>query len=341
MSPNEHPSRPLKKARTPSTSLRLGLLMRKRRRELELSLEDIERVTYIRRKYLRLIEAGDYVSLPDDVYSRGYVKNYADQLGFDSKKILKIYTDERHNDSLHTTKPITSRASAGLMPIGSPTYTITPRKIFVLLTSLFVFIMVGYIGWQFSQLSVPPVINLVNQPQSIVNSSFVIVSGEVDSGSDVFINNSPILTSTDGSFSDRVMLVDGSNQIIITARNKFGKESSKTIVVETKLDTPRSALPTNVAPASFDGVEVQVSIGPQATYLVVKADGKEVFKGTMLPGSKQLFSAKESIKLTTGNAGSTAVVITNAVLANKDIGSLGSEGEPKQDIIFNKDTNIK
>jgi hypothetical protein len=61
----------------------------------------------------------------------------------------------------------------------------------------------------------------------------------------------------------------------------------------------------------------------------------------MLPGTKQLFQAKESIKITTGNAGSTNLKITNSIVADKSIGSLGSEGETKQDIIFSKDTNIK
>ena len=161
------------------------------------------------------------------------------------------------------------------------------------------------------------------------------------SGADVFINDSPILTSPDGSFSDKVLLANGINQIKVSARNKFGKEASKTIIVDADIGEIKSISPTDVRKNVFDGVEVQVAIGDQATYITVKADNKDVFRGTMLPGTKQLFAAKESIKLTTGNAGSTNLKVTNLVVADKSIGSLGSEGETKQDIIIAKDTNVK
>ena len=95
----------------------------------------------------------------------------------------------------------------------------------VALAAVFVIIVLGYVAWQFSKLSSPPVINLSNQEKTKVTTSYVIVSGEVDSGADVFINDSPILTSPDGSFSDKVLLANGINQIKVSARNKFGKEA--------------------------------------------------------------------------------------------------------------------
>jgi hypothetical protein len=150
-----------------------------------------------------------------------------------------------------------------------------------------------------------------------------------------------ILSAPDGSFSDRVMLVNGSNQIKISARNKFGKESTKTIIVESTAEGIDKVTPTEVNKNKIDGVEISIEAGQQAIYINVKSDGLEVFKGTMLPGSKQLFKAKDSIKLSTGNAGNTSVTLTNSLVANKNIGTLGPEGEPKQDIIFNKDTNIQ
>ena len=61
----------------------------------------------------------------------------------------------------------------------------------------------------------------------------------------------------------------------------------------------------------------------------------------MLPGAKQLFQAKESVRISTSNAASTNVVVTNSKVAGKDIGQIGSEAEPKQDILFAKDTNIQ
>ena len=341
MSPNEHSNKSNKIIPKKSTSLKLGELFRRRRQELDVALESVERNTHIRIKYLELIEQGNYTDLEDNVYSRGYVKNYAEFLGFDTKEILRLYTQERHDYSLSQGSSRAKVKKSSLKPIDSQTFTVTPKTFLVALAGLFLIIMVGYVGFQLSKLSTPPAINLSNQEKSTVTTSYVIVSGEVDSGSDVFINDSPILTSPDGSFSDKVLLADGTNQIKITARNKFGKEASKTIIVVASLGEIKKINSAELRKSTFDGVELQVSIGNQASYIVVKSDNKEVFKGTMLPGTKQLFLAKESIKLTTGNAGSTNLQITNAVVADKSIGSLGSEGETKQDIIFSKDTNIK
>lgn len=338
MNQNEDTKVQNKKVNLSRNGLRLGELLHKRRKELKLSFEDIEQETHIRRKYLKLIEAGDYSALPNDVYSRGYVKNYSEHLGFDTKEILRLYSQERHQ---HAESSGQSKEPARtLKPIDSQTYTITPRSILVVLTSLFVLIMVGYVGWQLSQLSTPPVITLTNQEKSIVNTSYVIISGEVDGGSDVYINDSPILTTPDGSFSERVMLVEGSNQIKISAKNKFGKESSKTIIVESKSASAQAA-GVKIKAEKFDGIEVLVSVTGQATFLTVETDGQSTFKGTMLPGSKQVFSAKDRIKITTSNAGSTQIRVTNSVVADHDLGAIGKQGEAKQDIIFTKDTEIK
>ena len=338
MTQNESNSQQNKKISLGRNGLRLGELLQKRRKELKLSLDEIERDTHIRRKYLKLIEAGDYSALPNDVYSRGYVKNYSEHLGFDTKEILRLYSQERHQytESSGNTKP----PARTLKPIDSQTYTITPRSILVILTSLFVLIMVGYVGWQLSQLSTPPIISLTNQEKSTVNSSFVIISGEVDGGSDMFINDSPILTTPDGSFSERVTLVEGSNQIKITAKNKFGKETTKTIIVESKASSTQAAA-AKIKTEKFDGVEVLIAVDNQTAFITVEADGKSVFKGTMLPGSKQLFTAKDRITITTSNAGSTQVRLTNSVVADRDFGAVGRQGEAKQDIIFTKDTEVK
>lgn len=338
--PNEEPKIKSKISPTFKANLKLGDLLRRRRNELNLSLDQIERSTHIRKKYLKLIEAGDYANLANDIYTKGYIKNYADHLGFESKEILKLYSSERTEYNQTSGLP-SEHQKSGLKPIDSQVFAITPRTILFSITSIFVLIMVIYVGWQLSQLSTPPVIRLANQDKTTTNSSFTIVSGEVDSGSDVYINDSPILSSPDGSFSERVMLVGGSNQIKVSAKNKFGKESSKTIIVEAKIAGLKDAASGIVRNSTFDGVEISIKAGPQAVLITAVADGREVFKGTMLPNSKQLFQAKDSIKLSTGNAGSTDLTISNALVANKNIGTLGGEGESKKDIIFNKDTNVK
>lgn len=342
VSPHEKPAKQSSpKPLSTNGEVRLGELLRKRREELEISLDEAETATKIRQKYLELIESDRLQKLPNDVYTRGYVKNYAEFLGFDTKEILKLYTVERHKQASSAPPQPKHKNPLGLRPIDSQSVIFTPKSIIITLAAILIIGLFTYVGWQFSQLSAPPKINLNNQDQSTVNTSFVIVSGDVDSGSDVFINDSPVLSTADGSFSERVALADGTNQIKVSAKNKFGKESSKTILVTTKLNKQTVDTSATMSNATIDGVEMTVKITNQATWIVVQTDGQDGFRGTMLPGTQQTFKAKDNIKLTTNNAGSTDVILTNSVELKKDLGTLGRDGEAKQDLVFSKDTDIQ
>lgn len=64
---------------------------RKKREELGKSIEEISEITKIKKSYLIAIEEGNYNELPLEVYTRSYIKNYAQFLGIDYKKALEDY----------------------------------------------------------------------------------------------------------------------------------------------------------------------------------------------------------------------------------------------------------
>lgn len=150
-----------------------------------------------------------------------------------------------------------------------------------------------------------------------------------------------ILSSPDGSFKEKVALIDGVNQIKITAKNKLGKTTviNKTVVAH--LPQIASVTPTPTPGVPLNGVELTVKVNGQAAWIIVETDGHEAFRQTMLAGTQQVFKATNQIKLTTGNAGATSLKLSNSVVTGKDIGSLGRPGEVKAGLIFNKDTQVQ
>jgi hypothetical protein len=58
-------------------------------------LEQVAEATKIRTTYLEALEAHDWKALPADVFTRGYVRTYAEYLGLDQEHLLKVYTRER------------------------------------------------------------------------------------------------------------------------------------------------------------------------------------------------------------------------------------------------------
>lgn len=65
------------------TEGKIGLVLERARRDRGLSLEEAERATKIRKRYLSGLESDDYTVLPDAVYARGFLKTYANFLGLD------------------------------------------------------------------------------------------------------------------------------------------------------------------------------------------------------------------------------------------------------------------
>ena len=62
---------------------KIGRVLERARKDRGLSLEEAERATKIRKRYLEGLERDDYTVLPDAVYARGFLKTYANFLGLD------------------------------------------------------------------------------------------------------------------------------------------------------------------------------------------------------------------------------------------------------------------
>jgi len=66
----------------------VGQLFAEKRKELKLSLKEVESATSIRIGYLEAIEAGQMENVISPVYAQGFVKQYAAFLGMDGDKIV-------------------------------------------------------------------------------------------------------------------------------------------------------------------------------------------------------------------------------------------------------------
>lgn len=67
----------------------LGRILKTTRESKGLTLDEIQERTKIRKRYLQAIEDGDLAILPGLVYARGFIKNYAEQLGLDGQALMQ------------------------------------------------------------------------------------------------------------------------------------------------------------------------------------------------------------------------------------------------------------
>lgn len=69
----------------------MGEVLRESRQRRNLSVEQAEEDTKIRKKYLVALEEDDYSELPPPVYARGFLQIYAEYLGLDPRFVEKLY----------------------------------------------------------------------------------------------------------------------------------------------------------------------------------------------------------------------------------------------------------
>jgi len=81
----------------------IGATLRRRREDKQISLEHIESTTRIRQSFLRAIEAGNIDKLPEPIYIRGFIKQYAEALDLDGTELANSFPLEDYRQSL---KPV-------------------------------------------------------------------------------------------------------------------------------------------------------------------------------------------------------------------------------------------
>lgn len=69
----------------------LGRLLQQARLERNMTLDDVEELTKIRKRYLQAIEQGDFRALPGSFYARAFVKAYAEAVGLDPAQVVRMY----------------------------------------------------------------------------------------------------------------------------------------------------------------------------------------------------------------------------------------------------------
>lgn len=304
----------------------LGDKLAKKRNSLHLDIKDVEKAIKIPSRHIKNIEEGNFSQLPPDVYTRGFVKSYASFLSLDPKQILRSYDKERGLET--KVKMIKDPKPKAKPALKTPKLIITPKKMILLASSVAVFAILFFIGWQVKILTAPPSL-VVKSPGDNLNvtEDYVYVEGQTDREAELFINDVKIGTDDAGIFKERVSLQDGVNILKIRAKNKMDRETAIERKISAKLPLTTATVDRTIYP-----VELKIIIGPNPATVDVVRDGEKLnVSGVMLGGSTQVFYAKNDFVVSTNNAGSTKIILNG-----KDLGAMGQEGQTIKDKKYSK-----
>ncbi|MFL5859721.1 MAG: helix-turn-helix domain-containing protein [Solirubrobacteraceae bacterium] len=85
----------------------IGATLREARMRAKIDINEVERRTKIRAKYLAAIENEEWALLPGDVYVKSFLRTYGDYLGLDSRQLIDDYKRRYERPSDNELKPIT------------------------------------------------------------------------------------------------------------------------------------------------------------------------------------------------------------------------------------------
>lgn len=200
-------------------------ILREERQTRDLTIQEIESATKIKKEYLEAIEEGKFNSLPSESYALGFVKNYAKFLGLSPNKIIPIFRREYKSRKIE------------VLPNFRKNQFKFERKInakFLLGLTVFI-IVVSYIIFQYSSLYLPPYLD-VKKPKDgdIIGGNVVLVEGKTDPYATVFIEGNEAYVDINGNFKKSIYVFQGAARVNIIAKNRFGKESRQEINIRVK-----------------------------------------------------------------------------------------------------------
>ncbi len=224
---------------------RLGDSLRAQRERKGITLEQAADDTRIREKFLKALEEGDYQSLPGAVYTKGFLRNYAEYLDLDIEELVALYQAERGG------APEAPRTFEPIRPIERRSFIFTPAVLVPATVLAGVALFVGYLYYQFTSFAVPPRIEVLDPPgDAVAQSAEYTIRGRTVPDGRVTIRVSPgletvadIRPGADGAFSATVRLTPGSNHVQIEVLDAAGKTNreNRTIRLEATVANPEQA----------------------------------------------------------------------------------------------------
>lgn len=175
-------------ARAPSEG-RLGDALQEARRDKGLELSEVAEATHVRKEYLKALDEGNYDGLPEDIYTKNFVRLYAKAVGLDESRALQLYNRDRGRDGAAAA---VGGAGTGVAPSGSataaPTGAKEPRRQpragasfnigGLLATLILIGALVGLAVWGFNNLLFPNPTRLVQPSAEDTSGAASTTSGD-------------------------------------------------------------------------------------------------------------------------------------------------------------------
>lgn len=194
----------------------IGATLREVRMSKGYTLGKVEGATKIKKEFLEAIERDNWFKLPEFPVTSGFVKNYADFLGYDKNGALALLRRDYPPRKLFINpKPDVEKR-----------FVINPKITFA--TGILIVILgtTTYLGIQYTKYIRAPKLELSEpiQEQTVTEKKLTVL-GSTDIDATITVNNQPVLTDEEGRFAVQINIVPETKEIVVIAKSRAGKET--------------------------------------------------------------------------------------------------------------------
>jgi cytoskeletal protein RodZ len=285
----------------------VGQLLRQRREEVGISLEEIETQTRIRVKYLLALEEARYDDLPTPGHVHGFLRNYAQCLGLDMEEVEALYARDR-------------AARPGFVPrIFHPqNISLMPKRPLLradLVLAIVIVVLVaalGFLFWQYGWPMLQPVLARTGVLAPTATATQTATRPAPTQTRQVAPTRTVAATAT--------ALAETSTETPTeTPAPEPTPTATATLDAPLVIATPTAA-PTETptpTPTRAEGVVVQARFVDRV-WLQVRIDGQDLPGEMYEIGEEQEWTAQDTIYMICGNAGGMEVTVNG-----EELGVLG------------------
>ncbi len=276
----------------------LGLRLREAREAKNISLDELQSLTKIQKRYLKGIEEGNYSVMPGKFYVRAFIKQYCEAIGLDSDEIFEEFKKDipvSHTEELPS-QLSRVRTKKQISPKGSKVLDLIPM---ILLT---VFILGGLVAiwffWQTKDIADEPLTDSPNEQTEFEQPEDSKLNKEDESPTGTETNETDV--ATDEVVKEEETPVEEPEPVAeIVLKEKSGMSGIYELKATDTFTLDISAIPNG------------------ETWVGIKnAKGKTFYSGLMKDGVAQQFdfSKETDIRLNIGRTLDTVVKINGQVL---------------------------
>lgn len=333
----------------------IGSFLKRHRQSQGKDLEEVADQTHISVSILQAIEEDNFKALPAEVFTRGFVRNYAQHLGLDPSEALAWYIAQHGGEERPTEKINVKEVLAGEAMAEIRTFPLGRFSVFFLVVA--VLFLVGYLFFGFPNSSVLP-FNIFTKdatPVAVVGPPVPVapVTGgsKAESGAEKFGREQAEPLAQDPSpLSGATPEKTGQeekNSLSVPEKEGEGGEASKVGGEQSQAVKKKTeALPPVIVPQSFLEKQTQNPLSQDSgnsaavlslpassaekspemnyvleakfteeTWLSVQRDTEKAKSATYHPGDYAVWQAEKNISLFVGNAGGLVLTLNGTLVS--------------------------